>query len=145
MGLVLNLGNLRYLEGFRWETSGGVRSVNSIWLPVNLNSQTSFPHSPKGFWGLVLLALTGPHRPSPVTLTHHTPLKLLHLIPPRGGDGRGGLPVESFIFLLTSHLAAKECPLRLFLFCPFLSRCKDQEQRSLLGGNGGQGREMVRV
>lgn len=108
--------------------SGGVRSVNSIWLPVNLNSQTSFPHSPKGFWGLVLLALTGPHRPSPVTLTHHTPLKLLHLIPPRGGDGRGGLPVESFIFLLTSHLAAKECPLGLFLFSPFLSRGKDQEQ-----------------
>lgn len=107
--------------------SGGVLSVNSIWLPVNLNSQISFPHSPKGFWGLVLLALTGPHRPFPVTLTHHTPLKLLHLIPPRGGDGRGGLPVESFIFLLTSHLAAKECSLRLFLFSPFLSRGKDQE------------------
>lgn len=65
--------------------SGGALSVNSVWLPVNLNSQISFPPGPEGFWGL-MLSIDWPSKALLVTLTHRSPLTAAQIIP-RGEDG----------------------------------------------------------
>lgn len=87
-GFSSGLGEFKVPGGHQVEKSigsGGVLSVNSVWLPVNLNSQISFPPGPKGFWGLIL-SIDRPSKALLVILTHGSPLTAAQIIP-RGEDG----------------------------------------------------------